>query len=66
MCVFLLSFFFVFEQKSASDVSNFDTDFTMEKPQLTPTDKDLLKTMDQEVFAGFSFTNPEMSEGAVQ
>lgn len=49
-------------QKSASDVSNFDTDFTMEKPQLTQTDKDLLRTMDQTVFEGFSFTNQSMSK----
>ncbi len=44
-------------QKSSSDVSNFDTDFTMEKAQLTPPDKEFMRTMDQEVFAGFSFTN---------
>ncbi|CAH1784214.1 unnamed protein product [Owenia fusiformis] len=44
--------------KSASDVSNFDTDFTMERAQLTPPDKELLKTMDQEVFRHFSFTSP--------
>lgn len=43
--------------KSANDVSYFDTDFTMEKACLTPPDKDLLKTLDQDVFDGFSFTN---------
>ena len=48
-------------QKGASDVSNFDTDFTMEKAYLTPPDKDLLKTMDQGVFRGFSFTNPQLA-----
>ena len=48
-------------QRDPSDVSNFDTDFTMEKAALTPPDKDLLKTMDQAVFSGFSFTNPDMS-----
>ncbi|XP_013379149.1 protein kinase C delta type isoform X2 [Lingula anatina] len=44
--------------KSASDVGNFDTDFTMERAYFTPPDKELLKTMNQEVFKGFSFTNP--------
>ena len=47
-------------QRDASDVSNFDTDFTMEKAALTPTDDNLLKTMDQKVFYGFSFTNPDL------
>ena len=47
-----------FFQKSSTDVSNFDTDFTMENAQLTPiTDKQFLKTIDQGVFHGFSFTN---------
>ncbi|ELU04030.1 hypothetical protein CAPTEDRAFT_114953 [Capitella teleta] len=46
--------------KSNTDVSYFDADFTMEKPNLTPPDKDLLKTMDQEIFEGFSFTNMAM------
>ncbi|XP_046580250.1 protein kinase C delta type-like isoform X2 [Haliotis rubra] len=43
--------------KSPSDSSNFDMDFTMEKAQLTPPDKDLLKTMNQNVFKNFSFTS---------
>jgi len=44
--------------KKSNDVSNFDADFTSESTSLTPIDKDLLTTLDQEVFAGFSFTNP--------
>jgi len=48
-----------FSQKSDSDISNFDSDFTAEKPQLTPPDKDLIKTMNQKVFTGFSFTSTE-------
>lgn len=47
--------------KSASDVGYFDTDFTMERANFTPPDKDLLRTMNQEVFRGFSFTNPNMA-----
>lgn len=45
--------------KSDHDISNFDKDFTMEKVQLTPPDKELLKTMNQKVFNGFSFTSTE-------
>ncbi|XP_012945411.1 protein kinase C delta type [Aplysia californica] len=43
--------------KSASDISNFDSDFTAEKAQLTPPDAALLKTMNQHVFKHFSFTS---------
>ncbi|XP_041349974.1 protein kinase C delta type-like isoform X2 [Gigantopelta aegis] len=46
--------------KSPSDASNFDVDFTMEQPNLTPPDKELLKTMNQAVFKHFSFTNPDI------
>lgn len=45
--------------KSDSDISNFDTDFTMEKVTLTPPDKDLLKTMNQRLFHGFTFTSSD-------
>ncbi|KAK2550647.1 Protein kinase C delta type [Acropora cervicornis] len=43
---------------SDHDTKNFDPDFTMEVPQFTPTDKDLLQSMDQGQFKGFSFVNP--------
>ncbi|XP_052213736.1 protein kinase C-like 1 [Dreissena polymorpha] len=43
--------------KSDSDISNFDTDFTMERVALTPPDKELMKTMNQKLFQGFSFTS---------
>lgn len=45
-------------QKANTAVNNFDPDFTMEEPKLTPTDADLLKSMDQMQFKGFSFINP--------
>ncbi|KAK3794161.1 hypothetical protein RRG08_062405 [Elysia crispata] len=45
--------------KSASDSSNFDSDFTAEKAQLTPPDSALLKTMNQHVFKHFSFTSQD-------
>ncbi|XP_033116575.1 protein kinase C delta type-like [Anneissia japonica] len=46
--------------KSASDASNFDPEFTMEKVQLTPTDKKIVDSINQKQFRGFSFTNPQM------
>jgi len=56
--VFSLTVVYYFSlQKSDSDISNFDTDFTMERVTLTPPDKDLLKTMNQKLFQGFSFTS---------
>lgn len=50
-------------QKSASDASNFDEDFTNEKAQLTPVhDKNLLASIDPEAFLNFSYTNPNFSK----
>jgi len=48
-------------QLSASDVRYFDADFTMEKVQLSKTDRNLLATIDQELFTDFSFTEPLMA-----
>lgn len=48
--------------KSVADVSNFDSDFTMEKPVLTPIDPQILASMDQEQFKGFTYTNPAMTD----
>ncbi|XP_053233587.1 protein kinase C delta type isoform X1 [Podarcis raffonei] len=45
--------------KSASDYSNFDREFLSEKPRLSYSDKNLIDSMDQSAFAGFSFTNPK-------
>ncbi|KAK7119549.1 hypothetical protein R3I94_021394 [Phoxinus phoxinus] len=46
--------------KSANDCSNFDREFLSEKPRLSQCDKNLLDSMDQSVFKGFSFINPKM------
>ena len=43
--------------KSVADVSNFDPDFTTEQPRLSQIDGKLLKTIDEEIFRGFSFVN---------
>uniref|UniRef100_A0A158R636 Protein kinase C n=1 Tax=Syphacia muris TaxID=451379 RepID=A0A158R636_9BILA len=46
--------------KSSNDASNFDEDFTSEKPHLTPiADKSLLASIDPEAFSNFSYTNPQ-------
>ncbi|KAG1949346.1 protein kinase C, delta b [Pimephales promelas] len=46
--------------KSASDCSNFDREFLSEKPRLSLGDKNLIDSMDQTAFNGFSFINPKM------
>ncbi|XP_022240999.1 putative protein kinase C delta type homolog, partial [Limulus polyphemus] len=45
-----------------SDARNFDTDFTMEKAVLTTVDFQILASIDQEQFKGFSYTNPNMTD----
>ncbi|XP_005862110.1 PREDICTED: protein kinase C beta type, partial [Myotis brandtii] len=41
------------------DTSNFDKEFTRQPVELTPTDKLFIMNLDQNEFAGFSYTNPE-------
>lgn len=45
--------------KSPGDYSNFDQEFLNEKPRLSYSDKNLIDSMDQAAFAGFSFVNPK-------
>ncbi|XP_058823228.1 protein kinase C-like isoform X3 [Topomyia yanbarensis] len=45
--------------RSARDALNFDTEFTKEDPVLTPVPKDIIRCINQEEFAGFSFVNSE-------
>jgi len=45
--------------KNAYDTCNFDEEFTAEKPSLSPIEKDLLISLDQEQFQNFTYTNPE-------
>ncbi|XP_047387506.1 protein kinase C delta type isoform X3 [Sciurus carolinensis] len=44
--------------KYPGDYSNFDAEFLNEKPRLSFSDKNLIDSMDQTAFAGFSFVNP--------
>jgi len=46
-------------KKSLYDVSNFDPDFTSEPPRLSQIDGKLLKTINEEIFRGFTFINKE-------
>uniref|UniRef100_A0A3B4VH48 Protein kinase C n=1 Tax=Seriola dumerili TaxID=41447 RepID=A0A3B4VH48_SERDU len=48
--------------KSPSDCSNFDREFLSEKPRLSQADKNLIDSMDQAAFAGFSFVNPRLEK----
>ncbi|XP_055607744.1 protein kinase C [Uranotaenia lowii] len=45
--------------RSARDALNFDTEFTKEDPVLTPVPNDIIRCINQEEFAGFSFVNHE-------
>jgi novel protein kinase C epsilon type len=46
-------------QRSARDAVNFDTEFTREEPVLTPVPADIIRCINQDEFAGFSFVNKE-------
>lgn len=48
--------------KSPSDYSNFDPEFLNEKPKLSFSDKNLIDSMDQTAFHGFSFVNPKFEQ----
>lgn len=44
--------------KNAKEANNFDTEFTDADPTLTPVDPTVIRGIDQDLFAGFSFVNP--------
>ncbi|KAK7819759.1 hypothetical protein U0070_012365 [Myodes glareolus] len=48
--------------KSPADYSNFDQEFLSEKPRLSYSDKNLIDSMDQAAFHGFSFVNPKFEQ----
>lgn len=45
--------------RSARDAVNFDTEFTREEPVLTPVPGDIVRCINQDEFAGFSFVNKD-------
>ena len=52
-------FVYFFLQKNKRDVLNFDPEFTKEEPVLTPVNPEIVKTITQEEFKGFSFYNTD-------
>jgi novel protein kinase C epsilon type len=49
-------------QKSKKEATNFDAEFTKEDPVLTPINQDIVKTINQDEFQGFSFHNSEFGK----
>lgn len=47
--------------KNAKEANNFDEEFTDADPTLTPVDKSVLRGIDQGLFGGFSFVNPDFA-----
>ncbi|KAK9745755.1 Phorbol esters/diacylglycerol binding domain (C1 domain) [Popillia japonica] len=47
--------------KSKKDALNFDAEFTKEEPVLTPVNPDVVRTINQEEFKGFSFINRDFN-----
>ncbi|XP_073841837.1 protein kinase C isoform X1 [Musca autumnalis] len=47
------------KMKNPRDANNFDTEFTKEEPVLTPIPNDVVRCINQDEFAGFSFVNPK-------
>ncbi|CAJ0582104.1 unnamed protein product, partial [Mesorhabditis spiculigera] len=47
--------------KNKRDANNFDADFTKEEPVLTPTEVQIVRTINQDEFRGFTFVNPNFS-----
>ncbi|KAK9497104.1 hypothetical protein O3M35_004481 [Rhynocoris fuscipes] len=45
--------------KNKKDVVNFDAEFTKEEPVLTPINGDVVRSINQDEFRGFSFINPD-------
>ena len=56
---YLNQFFVLKLQKSKRDVLNFDPEFTKEDPVLTPVNPEVVRTIEQAEFAGFSFYNSD-------
>ena len=55
----ILIHFFQMLQKNKRDVLNFDPEFTKEEPVLTPVNPEVVRTINQEEFKGFSFYNTD-------
>jgi len=51
-------------QKSRTDASNFDRQFTAEQPAMTPIDSAIVDNITQDEFRGFSFVNDDFGKSA--
>lgn len=49
-------------QRHPLDTQYFDRAFTGERPRLTAVEPQVLRSMDQEPFRGFSYTNPNATD----
>jgi len=56
------TFAIIFLQQHPLDVQYFDKAFTAERAKLTPVDREILQSMDQTQFQGFSYTNPNATD----
>ena len=54
--------YFLLAQRTIRDVSNFDKEFTDASPDLTPTEDGIIDRIDDELFKGFSYTNPNLTD----
>jgi len=51
-------------QKSRTDASNFDRQFTAEQATLTPVDSAVVDNITQDEFRGFSFVNNDFGKSS--
>ena len=51
---------FTTPQKGKKSFNNFDNEFTSEKCALSLVDETVIANLDEELFLGFSFTNPDL------
>ena len=62
ICRILTIFDVFFLQKNKKDPSNFDSEFTKEDPVLTPVNPEVVRTINQQEFGGFSFYNQDFGK----
>lgn len=62
LLLFLFCLWFCLEQKTKKDVNNFDADFTREEPKLTPITANIVKSINQNEFTGFTYTRPDLDK----
>ena len=57
----MISFVVLISQRGKRDVSNFDADFIMEEPKLTPIEQKITENLSQSEFKDFTYTNSEFT-----